>query len=123
MIFCSFGELKLLEFDLPTHKTKEVVRVYEEIEESLGFGQKDVLEIASHCSLKVRIGGILDRRTNCPNQRPSAYHIQSLHVLLVTVCGFSLLKKSFDQQNQTLRHLQLCRRHRLGPILLEGKQS
>ncbi len=85
MVLDSFRELKFLQLCLPTHKTCEILTVYKEVENSLSFGQKDVLKTGSKGVFELGVTSVLYRRTDRPDHRPSTYHIQPLNVLFVAV--------------------------------------
>lgn len=68
MIFCSFGELKLLKFGFPAEEGEEVFWIDKEIEDCFGFGKENVLEVCPKGAFELGVGYVLNGRANRPNQ-------------------------------------------------------
>lgn len=60
MILSSFGEFELLQTSLPTHKTKQVIRINEKVEKSFSFWQENVLQMSSDSCFEFSVRHILN---------------------------------------------------------------
>ena len=92
MEFSFFWELEVSQFALPAHK-REMIFCQEEIENSLSFGEEDIIDNISKRSLKLSIGFGLNRWTNRPYDAICGDKVYFFDIFIITLSKFAIFEE------------------------------